>query len=93
MLSRAVPVQQCRALPGVECFLVLKTVPDLDCQPESHEDCRDVVVEEPRLEQEEECEEVAFEKCFDIEEQVPIQVMPFIHIGAPIRNSLYYLFI
>ena len=87
------PVQQCRALPGVECFLVLKTVPDLDCQPESHEDCRDVVVEEPRLEQEEECEEVAFEKCFDIEEQVPIQVIPFIHIGAPTRNSLYYLFI
>ena len=29
----------------MDCFLVLKTVPDLECSPEAYEDCIDVAKE------------------------------------------------
>ena len=29
----------------MDCFYVLKTVPDIECAPESYEDCIDVVKE------------------------------------------------
>ena len=37
--------EECRKVPTVDCFLVLKTVPDLECSPEAYEDCIDVAKE------------------------------------------------
>ena len=37
--------EECRKIPTVDCFLVLKTVPDLECSPEAYEDCIDVAKE------------------------------------------------
>ena len=51
-----------------------KTVDDLECSPVSYEDCKNTVVDDPYLEEEEQCEDVEFDECVDVEEQVPIQV-------------------
>ena len=40
----------------------------------SYEDCKNTVVDDPYLEEEEQCEDVEFDECVDVEEQVPIQV-------------------
>ena len=42
---RKVAQEKCRKVPAVDCFYVLKTVPDVECAPESYEDCIDVVKE------------------------------------------------
>ena len=36
-------VETCHKVPSVECYFVLETVPDLECSPESYEDCDDIV--------------------------------------------------
>ena len=46
----------------------------MECSPVSFEECKDEVVDVPYLEDEEKCEEIEFDECVDIEEQVPIQV-------------------
>ena len=47
-LSRRKGYEECRKVPTVDCFLVLKTVPDLECSPEAYEDCIDVAKEVER---------------------------------------------
>ena len=42
---RKVAQEKCRKVPAVDCFYVLKTVPDVECAPETFEDCIDVVKE------------------------------------------------
>ena len=32
-MPKKVPYDECRAVPSVECFFVLKTVDDLECAP------------------------------------------------------------
>ena len=32
-VPKKVPYDECRAVPSVECFFVLKTVDDLECAP------------------------------------------------------------
>ena len=73
-MPKTVPYHKCRAVPAVDCFFVLKTVDDLECSPVSYEDCKEEVVDVPYLTEEEQCEDVEFEECVDVEEQVPIQV-------------------
>jgi len=72
--QKKVPRTQCEEVPGINCFFVLKKVADLECAPTSYQDCTDLVKEVPYLAPEEQCEDVAFEECVEIEEQVPIQV-------------------
>ena len=43
VVPRKVAYEKCRQVPGVDCYFVLKTVPDLQCSPESYEDCEDIV--------------------------------------------------
>ena len=42
---RKVAYEKCRRVPAVDCFYVLKTVPDVECSPETYEDCIDLVKE------------------------------------------------
>ena len=74
IVPEIVPYEECRSVPAVECFFVLKTVDDIECSPRSYEDCTDTAVEVPYLDQEERCEDVEYDDCVDVEEQVPIQV-------------------
>ena len=46
----------------------------MECSPVSFEECKDEVVDVPYLTDEEKCEEIEYDECVDIEEQVPIQV-------------------
>ena len=69
---RVVPFKECRSVPAVECFFVLKTVDDLECSPRSYEDCTNTVIDVPYIDQEEVCEDLEFDDCVDVEEQVPI---------------------
>jgi hypothetical protein len=68
----------------VDCFFVLETVPDVQCSPETYEDCMDIVKEVihalgptnqptwqvPYFQPKEECQEVPYEQCVNIEEKV-----------------------
>ena len=74
VVPKTVPYQECHSVPAVDCYFVLKTVDDLECSPVSYEDCKNTVVDVPYLEQEEQCEDVEFDECVDVEESVPIQV-------------------
>jgi hypothetical protein len=65
-----VPYEHCREVPAVDCFFVLKTVPDVLCGPQPYQDCQDVVKEVPYLAPEETCEQVPYETCDTVEEQV-----------------------
>ena len=47
----------------MDCYFVLKTVDDLECSPVSYEDCKEEVVDEPYLAEEEQCQDVEFEEC------------------------------
>jgi hypothetical protein len=42
VVPKKVAYEECRQVPTVDCYLVLKTVPDLECSPETYEDCTDV---------------------------------------------------
>ena len=70
VVPKKVPYDECRTVPSVECFFVLKEVDDLECAPVSYEDCDREAVEVPYLDTEEVCEDVEFEECVDAEVQV-----------------------
>ena len=74
VVPKKVPYEECRKVPAVDCFFILKTVDDIECSPTSVEDCTNTAIEVPYLDQEEICEDIEFDDCVDVEEQVPIQV-------------------
>jgi len=74
VVPKKVPYEECRDVPSVDCFFVLKTVDDIECSPKSYEDCVDNAIEVPYLDEEEQCEDIEYDDCVDVEEQVPIQV-------------------
>ena len=87
-VPKNVPYEECRDIPAVECFFVLKTVDDIECSPTSYEDCTDTAVDVPYLDQEELCEDIEYDDCVDVEEQVPIQVCTVKHPQRkPIRRG------
>jgi len=74
VVPKKVPYEECRKVPAVDCFFVLKTVDDIECSPTSVEDCTSEAIEVPYLDKEEVCEDIEFDDCVDVEEQVPIQI-------------------
>jgi len=73
-VPRQVPYSVCRTVPDVDCVHVLKTVPELQCTPEVFRDCADYEQIVPYLEEDEECEEIIFDQCLEIEEKIPVEV-------------------
>ena len=39
IVPEIVPYEECRSVPAVECFFVLKTIDDIECSPRSYEEC------------------------------------------------------
>ena len=62
------PFETCKAAPTVECVTVLKVVPEIASVPEPYTECNDIAIDIPFLEPAEECEEVTFEDCVEVEE-------------------------
>ena len=62
-----VPYESCKEVPDVECITVLQDVPDLKCVPEPYTECNDIAIDIPFLEPAEECEEVVFEDCVEVQ--------------------------
>ena len=70
----------------MDCYFVLKTVPDLQCSPESYEDCEDILKQVsllhlmstnllpkvPFFDSKEECVDVPYQNCVDVEEEVKL---------------------
>ena len=65
-VPRKVPNSVCRTVPDIDCVLVLKSVPELQCTPEAFRECNDFETKVPYLEEEEECEEIVFDECFEV---------------------------
>ena len=54
-------------VPDVDCVNVLKKVPELQCTPEVFRECNDVEKKIPYLEEAEDCVEVTFDECQEVE--------------------------
>ena len=66
VVPKRVPYEKCKNIPSVECAIVLKEVPELECVPKLFEECMDVAQETPFLAPDEECEEVAYDECVEV---------------------------
>ena len=53
-------------MPDIDCVRVLKSVPELQCTPEAFRECTDFETKVPYLAEEEECEEIIFDECFEV---------------------------
>ena len=65
-VSRKVPHSVCHTVPDIDCVRVLKSVPELECTPQSYRECNDFEQKVPYFEEEEECEEVTFDECIEV---------------------------
>ena len=65
-VPRKVPYSVCRPVPDIDCVNVLKSVPELNCTPEVFRECSDYDKKVPYLEEEDECEEIVFDECFEV---------------------------
>ena len=90
VVPKKVPYEKCKNIPSVDCAIVLKKVPELECVPKVFEECMDVAQETPYLAPDEECEELIYEECvevkskslikysikilFQIEEKIPVEL-------------------
>ena len=70
-IPQKVPVSVCQPIPDIDCVRVLKSVPELMCTPEAYKECNDFEKKIPYLEEEEECEEVVFDECFEVRNKEP----------------------
>ena len=61
VVPKKVPFDNCQDVPAVDCFFVLKTVPDIQCSPQPYQDCTDDVKDVPYIGHDEQCEEVPYE--------------------------------
>ena len=67
IIAKKVPHEICRKVPDIECFNIIKEVPELECVPEPYEECSDVAKNIPYLEPAEECEEIFYDDCIEVE--------------------------
>jgi len=74
IVAEKIPVPHCYNVPRVDCFHVLKDVPDLHCHPKAVEDCIEIVKQVPYFAPEEYCKEEPREECVEIDEEVPVVV-------------------
>ena len=65
-VPRKVPHTVCHTVPDIDCVNILRSVPEVQCTPEVHRECKDVERKVPYLVQEEECEEVTFDECVEV---------------------------
>ena len=65
-VPKKVPYETCKEVPAVDCYYVLKEVPELECTPNVREECMDFEKKIPFLEPEERCEEVIFDECVTV---------------------------
>ena len=89
-VAKRVPYEKCKTVPSVDCGVVLKTVPDLNCYPEVVEDCRDVAQEVPYIGTEEKCEELVFDECVEVRMDFSNLFIPFIPILVISVKSLTF---
>ena len=66
VVPKKVPYEKCKNIPSVDCAIVLKKVPELECVPKVFEECMDVAQETPYLAPDEECEELIYEECVEV---------------------------
>jgi len=74
IINKKVPFETCRSVPDVECHTILRPVPDIECVPEPYIECNDIAVDIPFLEPAEECEEIVFDDCVEIQEKIPVEL-------------------
>jgi len=74
IINKKVPFETCRSVPDVECHTILRPVPDVECVPEPYLQCNDIAVDIPFLEPAEECEEIVFDECLEIQEKIPVEL-------------------
>ena len=67
VVPKKVPYEKCHDVPALDCFFVLKKVPDLECSPRPYQDCKDVIKDVPYLAPEEQCEDVPYEQCVEVQ--------------------------
>ena len=72
-VPRQVPYSVCRTVPDIECVHVLKTVPELECTPKVFQDCAEYEQRIPYLEEDDECEEIFYDECFEVRKVLKVR--------------------
>jgi len=66
-------VSECFPVPTLDYGVVLRTVPELDCTPQPRQECKKVAKPIPYLVEEEQCEQVVYDECQEVETTIPVQ--------------------
>ena len=74
MELRKIPRTHCHQVPEVECGNVLTPVTDVVCEPVVTNDCRNVSVEVPYIKEQQQCDEVVYDECQEVEKRVPVDI-------------------
>jgi len=72
-VEKKVPYSDCFPVPTLDCGVVLRTVPELDCTPQPRQDCKKVAKPIPYLVEEEQCEQVVYDECQEVETTIPVE--------------------
>ena len=71
---KKIPHTHCQQVPEIECENVLTPVTDVLCEPIVTNDCRNVSVEVPYIKEQQQCDEVIYDECQEVEKRVPVDI-------------------
>ena len=73
VVPKKVPYETCHSVPTLDCSgLVLKTVPKVECLPQTMEECKNEAKEVPYIVTEEQCDKVTYEECQEVRNTIRV---------------------
>ena len=62
-------------MPTLDCGLVLRSVPELDCTPLIKEECKKEANDIPFIVNEEQCEQVVYDECQEVGSMTLVRII------------------
>ena len=85
-MPKKVPHTVCHPVPTQHCGFVLRTVPEVECGAFPVEECKDVAEDIPYIVAEQQCEEVVYDECQEVETRLPVELCKRKRFG---ENSIF----
>jgi hypothetical protein len=86
LVTKKVPQTVCHPVPTQHCGFVLRTVPEVECGPFPVEECKDVAEDIPYIVAEQQCEEVVYDECQEVETRLPVELCKRKRLG---ENTIF----
>ena len=75
VVAKKVPYSECFPVPTLDCGLVLRSVPELDCTPLIKEECKKEANDIPFIVNEEQCEQVVYDECQEVGSMTLVRII------------------